>query len=72
MREKMQRDLDNCGRVPYGDWTVDQHEDHLRDMVMFRMMVETIESTEGEWPSIHQARREDEEDRRAALRHPAR
>jgi hypothetical protein len=56
---RLQKLMDETGRLPVGDIVEDQHEDHLRDLVVFRARVQTRESDQGEWPAIYAAARED-------------
>jgi hypothetical protein len=56
---RLQKLMTETGRLPVGDIVVDQREDHLRDVVMFRATVKTRESDQGEWPAIYAAARED-------------
>jgi len=42
-------------------------EETAAHLVTMRLQAQALERTDGEWPSIHQARREDEADRAAAL-----
>jgi hypothetical protein len=59
LRDHLEWEMNKAGRMPHGEVTIDQHEDHLRDVVSYRATVITRESDQGEWPSIYAALRED-------------
>jgi len=46
-------------------WTTEPPDDATGNVVL-RLEVEMVERDDGEWPALHQAMREDEDDRRAA------
>jgi hypothetical protein len=68
LRERLDRDVTAAGRWVHGEVTISMQEDMLRDAYLLRAECLTRERTDGQWPSLHQALREDEEDRREALR----
>jgi len=59
MRLRLTRDIAKAGRQVHGEVTLDRHEDHLRDAVVFRASCLTRERTDGEWPAIWAAYHED-------------
>jgi hypothetical protein len=71
LNKQLQRELNKVGRVQHKAAEFSQSESFLDNTIAFRLVVMTRESQEGQWPSVHQAMREDEEDLREALRHPA-
>jgi cell division FtsZ-interacting protein ZapD len=68
LNKQLRRELKKAGRVQHGAARMSQHENHLEDTVVFRIVAVTRESQEGQWPAIHEALRQDEEDRLEALR----
>jgi hypothetical protein len=70
MRRKLGQMIDLSGHEPYGDLETSEHEDHLSDAVMIRWVQPVVERTDGVWPSLHQAMRENEADLREALESP--
>lgn len=63
LRAHLDRAMTRLGRLPVGEAVITESEDFIRNAVIFRAVVETRESDQGEWPSIYAALREDEEDR---------